>query len=213
MLSRTAFLKCISLFVMLAAGYLPAQSPYAFTLTLNAETCSKGGMVLEISSTQPADTAQVEFSVGTSTTIVTNTHTTVSLGDMIHGSYFVHLLIKHHQTTAVTLTDTTILKDTTITFFIEKSGCDIYIDKFFTPNGDTHNDILNIANVDKYPDYEFAVFNKWGQRVHHQKGTTFEPWDGKWLGIDLPEGVYYYVFFFDSAKKANCAKGDITIMR
>jgi hypothetical protein len=48
--------------------------------------------------------------------------------------------------------------------------------------------------------------------VHSQKGT-YTPWDGKWNGINVLDGTYYYVFYYDGGNKHDLVKGDVTILR
>ena len=48
--------------------------------------------------------------------------------------------------------------------------------------------------------------------MHSQKGT-YTPWDGKWNGIHVPDGTYYYVFYYDGGHKNKHVKGDVTVLR
>jgi gliding motility-associated-like protein len=105
-----------------------------------------------------------------------------------------------------------ITKDTTLSFFIEKEMCPVSIDKYFSPNDDGYHDFMGVSNTYYYPNFELTIFNKWGQQVHSQK-KEYTPWNGKWNGIDLPDGTYYYVFFYDSSQKTKLLKGDVTIIR
>jgi gliding motility-associated-like protein len=102
--------------------------------------------------------------------------------------------------------------DTTITIKVEKDKCKVVMSNHFTPNGDSYNDVWSVGNTQYYPKFELFVFNKWGQQVHSQRGT-FEAWDGKWNGINVPDGTYYYVFYYDSGNKRELEKGDVTILR
>jgi gliding motility-associated-like protein len=68
----------------------------------------------------------------------------------------------------------------------------------FSPNGDGSNDVLIIADLDKYPDNNFKVFNRWGAQVY--KASPYKnDWDGSdqgkmAVGKDiLPEGTYFYI--------------------
>jgi hypothetical protein len=46
----------------------------------------------------------------------------------------------------------------------------------------------------------------------HKQEKEFYAWDGKNLGIDLPVGAYYFVFYY-SSDKHDVEKGSIVIMR
>jgi gliding motility-associated-like protein len=87
-------------------------------------------------------------------------------------------------------------RDTSITIEIKAKKCRVIINNSFSPNGDDIDDYLSISNTNQYPNFTFKVFDRWGQLVHQQK-NTFEPWDGKQLGVNLPIGTYFYIFFYD----------------
>jgi gliding motility-associated-like protein len=198
------FKKIIFLF-LLAATYSRAQ-PYAFTLTKTIAQCENATAQLAFTGQQPADSVSIIWSTGA-------THTLVQ-SELGGGDYSVNVKIRHKKDTVINTRDTIIvsLKDTTIYFNVVKEECLVVFEKYFSPNGDNYNDVLGIDNIGKYPDFELDIFNKWGQRVHHQQ-SKYIPWDGKWLGIDLPDGAYYYVFFYDSSNHKHLVKGDITILR
>ena len=85
-----------------------------------------------------------------------------------------------------------------------------------TPNGDGLNDAfifdLLSANLDKYPNNEMTIFNRWGDVVYNAAPYTND-WSGQNnQGNDLPEGTYYYVLILDVANGL-ILKGDITILR
>jgi gliding motility-associated-like protein len=44
--------------------------------------------------------------------------------------------------------------------------------------------------------YQLQVFNRWGVEVYNSSGTPVE-WDGRSNGVDLAEGVYFYVVEFE----------------
>ena len=177
---------------------LVSQNAYQFSLRTSKAICLKGDALLEIGGTDPADSVSILWSTGQGNIKHVN--------ELNAGDYSVFIKIKHKKDTL------TIVKDTTFYFVIEKELCGVNIDKYFSPNDDNYHDYLSISNTVYYPNFELNIFNKWGQQVHHQK-NEYKPWDGKWNGIDLPDGTYFYVFFFDSAQKTNVIKGDITILR
>jgi len=82
----------------------------------------------------------------------------------------------------------------------------------FTPNSDGINDYWQINGLDQYPGTEVTVFNRNGQRVYHSINYT-KPFDGRYNGKELPEGVYYYII---DTKKPDCragVSGNLTIIR
>lgn len=103
-------------------------------------------------------------------------------------------------------------KDTTIYFKIEKFECQIFVQNHFTPNGDNFNDTWNIYLTEFHPRFKLHVYNKWGQQVHTQSGK-YVPWDGTQGGVAVPDGTYYYIFYYEANDDRNYVKGDVTILR
>ncbi len=85
------------------------------------------------------------------------------------------------------------------------SDCDIilHVPNVFTPNGDGTNDYFRIENLDKFPNTEVYVFNRWGRTVFTSRNYGLECvsngdpgcWNGQVnnSGGQCPEGTYYYI--------------------
>lgn len=179
------------LFIIFCYVKTSAQSSYTLTPAQKNEDCTKGAAGIEISGVQTNDTLSIEWSTG-------QTNVT-SINELNPGDYSVHVIVKHKL-------------DSTINYKIEKVECPVSIENHFTPNGDTYNDTWTITNTQFYPNFEVVVFNKWGQQIHSQSGE-YKPWDGTWNGVNVPDGTYYYVFYFDKEKKSKLLKGDVTVLR
>lgn len=193
-LSKIAFV----LAGLLSFSTLVAQPHYEFTLSKSLDFCVKGTARIEIKGIAQEDSLFISWSNGQKDT--------KEIFDLNAGDYFVNVRI-HRRVDTLRFT-----KDTTLYFTIEKEFCGVSVDKYFSPNDDQYHDKMTISNVQFYPNFELDVFNKWGQRVHHQT-NTYEPWDGKWNNIDLPDGTYYFIFFYDASDKSKLLKGDVTILR
>jgi gliding motility-associated-like protein len=181
----------------LSAASLRSQSFSANLTTIDPE-CAPAEAFLTIAGRVPTETITIEWSNG-----LENAEHVYNLEE---GNYSV-------KVSAIKKVDTVYLsRDTVIAFAVAKQECPVYLPEYFSPNSDGYNDFLTVGNVDNYPDFEFHVFNKWGQQVHMQK-KHFIPWDGSWAGIALPDGTYYYIFVFDSSHKQRVFKGDVTILR
>jgi gliding motility-associated-like protein len=103
-------------------------------------------------------------------------------------------------------------KDTLVTVLIEEEKCKVAFSGSFSPNSDGIADTWAVGRIKYYPDFLLQVYNRWGQLVHSQKGE-YIAWDGKHLGVDLPVGTYYYVFYYDAKDSGDIEKGSVTIMR
>ncbi len=63
----------------------------------------------------------------------------------------------------------------------------------YSPNGDGANDFFVIKGIQRYPDNELFVYNRWGGLVYDQKGYSNQ-WNGKSNdGEELPDGTYYVI--------------------
>lgn len=75
----------------------------------------------------------------------------------------------------------------------------------FSPNDDGQNDFFYIDCIERYPDNQLEIFNRWGNLVYFQKGYK-NTWDGKEEGSakTLPEGTYFYILDLgDGSKKTS----------
>ena len=66
----------------------------------------------------------------------------------------------------------------------------------FSPNGDGINDTFTILGIERYPNNEVMLFNRWGNQVYFKRHyTNEEGWDGSWESNLLPDGTYFYVIY------------------
>lgn len=69
----------------------------------------------------------------------------------------------------------------------------LVIPEGFSPNSDNLNDNFVISNLDRYPDNEIVIFNRWGGEVFRETGYK-NNWNGLGKGDKpLPDGTYYYI--------------------
>ena len=82
----------------------------------------------------------------------------------------------------------------------------VFAPELFTPNNDGQNDRYVIKGLNHYPDNNFVVFNRWGNKVYELNGY-YDQWDGTsnarmTIGNrTLPVGVYYYVLKYGENKE------------
>jgi gliding motility-associated-like protein len=87
---------------------------------------------------------------------------------------------------------------------------EIIIPNTFTPNNDGINDYWKIGGIENDATVSIQIFNRYGTRLLNFKGYGFE-WDGRYNGVDLPTGTYYYIIKTKNSK--DLLKGPITIIR
>jgi len=95
--------------------------------------------------------------------------------------------------------------------------CDsLNIPSGFSPNGDGVNDYFYIENIERYPNAELKVFNRWGNLVYEKKNYD-NSWNGNsnskiiTIGEVLPNGTYFYVL--DLANDEDPIQGYIILRR
>lgn len=79
-----------------------------------------------------------------------------------------------------------------------------------TPNGDGINDFWEIKGAQNYPESDFSIYSRDGNRIFYSRGYP-KPFNGIYNGKMVPVGVYYYVIDL----KTGCGKmsGSLTILR
>ncbi|GAA4450571.1 hypothetical protein GCM10023189_11420 [Nibrella saemangeumensis] len=102
-------------------------------------------------------------------------------------------------------------KDTTTVTFTLKNlpvDYDITVPNVFTPNNDGVNDYFAVPELpldncsEQFRSVE--IVNRWGKRVYYSTDRQF-----KWLGEDIPAGVYYYSIQYTR----RVYKGGVSLLR
>ncbi|MES2568292.1 MAG: gliding motility-associated C-terminal domain-containing protein [Bacteroidota bacterium] len=79
----------------------------------------------------------------------------------------------------------------------------------FTPNNDGDNDFFYIGNLEKYPDNNLKIYNRYGKIIY--SATNYDnTWNGTHLGNILPTGTYFYILNDGKDKLYN---GSVSILR
>ncbi|QKZ13195.1 gliding motility-associated C-terminal domain-containing protein [Spirosoma sp. KUDC1026] len=68
----------------------------------------------------------------------------------------------------------------------------IWLPSAFSPNGDGKNDVWELTGIEAFPDAIVTIFNRWGEVIYQSDKGYTQPFDGKYNGTVLPEGVYPY---------------------
>lgn len=96
---------------------------------------------------------------------------------------------------------------TTVSIF---NSLDLNIPNFITPNGDGQNDTWSIKGLEKFPESNIRIYDRYGKLLRLYKPT--EPaWDGRYLNKPLASDDYWYVVELNPTNKL--MKGNITLKR
>jgi gliding motility-associated-like protein len=98
----------------------------------------------------------------------------------------------------------------TTTFNVTPWCKELIIPNVFSPNNDGVNDYWRIGGIEDDNNARIQLFNRYGARLVDFKGNGFA-WDGRYKGVDLPVGTYYYIIKTKNEK--DVLKGAVTIIR
>lgn len=92
--------------------------------------------------------------------------------------------------------------------------CLIDVPTAFTPNNDGLNDYFQPHNALKADNYEFKVYNRWGQLIF-QSNNWRDKWDGKINGVLQPTAVYVWMLRYTNrdTNQPVFKKGTVTLIR
>ena len=92
--------------------------------------------------------------------------------------------------------------------------CTTDIPTAFTPNNDGLNDKFGPHNALKADNYEFKVYNRWGQLVFRSTNWK-DRWDGTIKGISQQPGVFVWMLSYTNkdSKQKVFKKGTVTLIR
>lgn len=78
----------------------------------------------------------------------------------------------------------------------------------FTPNGDGSNDVFEVKNIEKYPESELKIFNRWGDEVYRYVG-----YKNNWDAEGIPDGTYFYLLSYIFKGERKVYQGTVSIVR
>jgi gliding motility-associated-like protein len=90
------------------------------------------------------------------------------------------------------------------------SDC-LVIPQIITPNNDGYNDEWRIRNIERYPNAEIRVFNRWGKMVFSTRNPGDNPWDGRSDGVLVPTDSYHYILYLNDGSDPR--SGVISVIR
>ena len=75
----------------------------------------------------------------------------------------------------------------------------LVIQKFFTPNGDSFNDVFEPDGLEVFNSVTISIFDRYGKLIKFGNTNT-NSWDGTFQGERLPEDDYWYLIEADSTQ-------------
>jgi len=152
------------------------------------------------------------IALGNDTTLLPGTTITLSPGDeyiaydWTTGESAYSIVVSHPGDYGVQVTDSNgCTASDAITITME-----LYIPKFFTPNGDTYNDTWEIEYFRINPDVTIEIFDRFGIKITSYRGSD-RGWDGTYRGNPVKADSYWYVITFDDGSKPET--GSVTVVR
>lgn len=88
----------------------------------------------------------------------------------------------------------------------------LFVPNSFSPNSDNINDEFIPILPDSLQDYEFLIFNRWGEELFTTKENK-EGWDGKFKGVDSPIGVYTWKITYQINGRTRIILGHLILNR
>lgn len=99
---------------------------------------------------------------------------------------------------------------TTVIYKVVSWCKEIIVVNAFSPNGDGINDLWYVAGLENDPGATITIYNRYGALIFQTRGLN-PAWDGRYNGVDVPVGVYYYQI--KSSKSDKPLKGSVTLIR
>ncbi|MDH5368281.1 MAG: gliding motility-associated C-terminal domain-containing protein, partial [Cyclobacteriaceae bacterium] len=96
--------------------------------------------------------------------------------------------------------------------YLDADICDEKVspDSGFSPNGDGNNDVWTINNIEKFPNNNIQIFNRWGNLIYETSNydNTNNSWSGENSsgrmnigGSKVPDGTYFYIIELGDGRK------------
>jgi gliding motility-associated-like protein len=94
------------------------------------------------------------------------------------------------------------------------NSCFVDVPNAFSPNNDGRNDNFHVLNAVKALNFEFSVYNRWGQLVFKSNNWK-DGWNGRIGAMDQPTGVYVWFARYTERDtgKSVFRKGTVLLLR
>lgn len=196
---------------------LPAQVPLGefaagSTITFLPDSCLQSSISFSISTASLIN--QINWNFGDPTSGANNSSSNLNPSHLFSGigTYQITAIVEFDCYTD-TVTQNITLFNCADTITPITDTCQLYVPNVFTPNNDELNDGVNPVTNCIYEDYQFLIFNRWGQLVFKTSNQA-EKWDGTIDGSDCTDGVYVYRLNYKyTSQPTRSTTGTISLFR
>jgi gliding motility-associated-like protein len=92
----------------------------------------------------------------------------------------------------------------------------VFVPNAFSPDGDGHNEVFLPSVSDLVDEWNFAVYNRWGERIFNTTAPG-KGWDGTSNGKQAPVGVYVWTLHYEAITDEGVEqvqhRGSVTLLR
>jgi gliding motility-associated-like protein len=183
------------------------QTPCFANIMVN-DSCLSQAVAFQINTTSPVNV--VSWNFGDITNINGDTSTLINPSHLYQssGSYLVTAVVDLACGVETISKAVTIINCDSL-----YQDCKLVIPTCFTPNDDNINDFYSPLSNCPYNDYEFSIYNRWGQLIYNTKNPS-DKWDGKLSGSKSSLDVYvYYVKYQFPLQDIMYRVGSVTLLR
>jgi len=196
---------------------LPAQVPLggfaaSSTIAFLPDSCLQSSISFSISTASLIN--QINWNFGDPTSGANNSSSNLNPSHLFSGigTYQITAIVEFDCYTD-TVTQNITLFNCADTITPITDTCQLYVPNVFTPNNDELNDGVNPVTNCIYEDYQFLIFNRWGQLVFKTSNQA-EKWDGTIDGSDCTDGVYVYRLNYKyTSQPTRSTTGTISLFR
>ena len=139
--------------------------------------------------------------------------------DTIYDSQVTHVYTQWGDFSAtLTLTVNDCVSEYSIPIIIEAN---LEFPNVLTPNGDGINDVFIIKGLNPERQNRLVIVDRWGKTVlvqnnyqtYMKEEQVYNADQGFGMGIDVPDGVYYFTFYYEGAVRTVKYNGSITVIK
>ncbi len=150
------------------------------------------------------ETITLDPTIGENVSLIWNTGDTSKSIDVNAVGVYSFLAVNHY---GCTITDSIMV--------LNDCKCNLFVPNIFSPNNDGVNDKFVPFVMCTNAQVIFKVFDRWGNIVYEESGSTIQGWNGRKAGYPASSGVYTWMVILSRAKTQvrKSYSGNISLIR